>query len=76
MEFHKIVKLLDTTFDDKNLPRSVTKKWIEVYDQWEKNYKVNKEIIIKTPMLNRIYVILVMRILLWKELLLLLIGMT
>ena len=33
MEFHKIVKLLDTTFDDKNLPRSVTKKWIEVYDQ-------------------------------------------
>ena len=76
MEFHKIVKLLDTTFDDKNLPRSVTKKWIEVYDQWEKNYKVNKEIRIKTPMLNRIYVILVMRILLWKELLLLLIGMT
>ena len=67
MEFHKIVKLLDTTFDDKNLPRSVTKKWIEVYDQWEKNYKVNKEIRIKTPMLNRIYVILVMRILLWKE---------
>ena len=76
MEFHKIVKLLDTTFDDKNLPRSVTKKWIEVYDQWERNYKVNKEIRIKTPMLNRIYVILVMRILLWKELLLLLIGMT
>ena len=76
MEFHKIVKLLDTTFDDKNLPRSVTKKWIEVYDQWEKNYKVNKEIRIKTPMLNRIYVILVMRILLWKELLLLLIEMT
>ena len=76
MEFHKIVKLLDTTFDDKNLPRSVTKKWIEVYDQWEKNYKVNKEIRIKTPMLNRIYVVLVMRILLWKELLLLLIGMT
>ena len=76
MEFHKIVKLLDTTFDDKNLPRSVTKKWIEVYDQWEKNYKVSKEIRIKTPMLNRIYVILVMRILLWKELLLLLIGMT
>ena len=76
MEFHKIVKLLDTTFDDKNLPRSVTEKWIEVYDQWEKNYKVNKEIRIKTPMLNRIYVILVMRILLWKELLLLLIGMT
>ena len=33
MEFHKIVKLLDTAFDDKNLPRSVTKKWIEVYDQ-------------------------------------------
>ena len=30
----------------------VTKKWIEVYDQSEKNYSVNKEIRIKTPMLR------------------------
>ena len=43
MEFQKIVKLLDTTFDDKYLPRFVTEKWIEVYDQSEKNYSVNKE---------------------------------
>ena len=29
----KLVNFLETTFDDKDLPRSVTKKWIEVYDQ-------------------------------------------
>ena len=52
MEFQKITNLLDTTFDNKDLPRSVTKKWIEVYDQSEKNYSVNKEIGIKTPMLR------------------------
>ena len=33
MEFQKITNLLDTTFDDKDLPRFVPKKWIEVYDQ-------------------------------------------
>ena len=33
MEFKKFVNLLDTTSDDKDLPRFVTKKWIEVYDQ-------------------------------------------
>ena len=33
MEFQKIVNFLDTTSDDKDLPRFVTKKWIEVYDQ-------------------------------------------
>ena len=52
MEFPKIVNLLDTTSDDKDLPRFVTKKWIEVYDQSEKNYSINKEIRIKTPMLR------------------------
>ena len=36
MEFQKIVTFLDTTFDDKHLPRFVTKKWIEVYDQTKK----------------------------------------
>ena len=44
MEFQKIVNLLNMTFDDKDLPRLVTKKWIQVYDQSEKNYNVNKEI--------------------------------
>ena len=52
MAFQKIINLLDTTSDDKDLPRFVTKKWIKVYDQSEKNCKVNKEIRIKTPMLR------------------------
>ena len=68
MEFQKISNFLDTTFDDKDLPRFLTKKWIEVYDQSEKNYNPNKEIRIKTSMLK-----LVMCILFGKELLLLLI---
>ena len=52
MEFQKIINLLNITSDEKDLPRFVTKKWIEVYDQSEKNYSVNKEIRIKTPMLR------------------------
>ena len=52
MEFQKIIYFLDTTSDDKDLPRFVTKKWIEVYDQSEGNYNVNKEIRIKTSMLR------------------------
>ena len=52
MEFQKIVNLLDTTSDDKDLPRFITKKWIEVYDQSERDYKVNKKIRIKAPMLR------------------------
>ena len=35
MEFQKIVTLLDTTSDD-NLPRFITKKWIEVHNQSKK----------------------------------------
>ena len=42
----------DTTSDDKDLPRFVTKKWIEVYDQSGRDYRVDKEIRIKTPMLK------------------------
>ena len=52
MEFQKTVNFLDTTSDDKDLPRFVNKKWVEVYDQSEKNYNVNKEIRIKTSMLT------------------------
>ena len=52
MRFQKIVNFLDTTSDNKDLSRYVTKKWVEVYDQLEKNYNVNKEIRIKTPMLG------------------------
>ena len=64
MEFQKIVNLLDTTSDDKDLPRFVTKKWIEVHDQSERNYSVNKNITIKTPVLRSDLCNLVMRILL------------
>ena len=52
MEFQKIIHLLDVTSDDKDLPRYVTKKWVEVYNQPEKNCSVNKEIRIKTPILR------------------------
>ena len=52
MEFQKIVNFLDTTSDNKDLPTFVTKKWIEVYNQSEGNYNVNKEIMIKTSMLR------------------------
>ena len=52
MEFQKIVNLLDTTSDDKDLPRFVTKKWIEVHNQSGRDYRVNKEIRIKAPMLR------------------------
>ena len=52
MEFQKIVNWLDIASHDKNFPKFVTKKWIEVYDQSEKNYNPNKEIIIKTSMLR------------------------
>ena len=52
MEFQKIINLLDLTSDSKDLPRFITKKWIEVYDQSEKNYNTNKEIRIKTWMLR------------------------
>ena len=52
MEFQKIVNFLDTNSDDKDLPRFVTKKQIEVYDQSGGNYNVNKEIRIKTSILR------------------------
>ena len=52
MEIQKTVNLFDRTFDSKDLRRFVTKKWIEVDDQSEKNYYVNKKIRIKTTMLR------------------------
>ena len=51
MEFQKIINFIDTT-DNKDLPTFVTKKCIEVYDQSEGNYNVNKEIRIKTSILR------------------------
>ena len=52
MEFQKIVNFLDATSDNKDLPKIVTKKWVEAYDQSQGNYDVNKEIRIKTSMLR------------------------
>ena len=52
MKFEKNTNLLDTTSNDKDLPRFVIKKWREVYDQSEKYYSPNKEIRIKTSMLR------------------------
>ena len=40
------------TKSDENLPRFITKKWVEIYDQSEGNYSVNKEIRIKTSLLR------------------------
>ena len=51
-KFQKIVHLFDTSFDDKDLPRFLAKKWVEVYDQSEKHYSVNKKIRGKTSMLR------------------------
>ena len=42
MEFQKIVNLLNTNSDDKDLPRFITKKWIEVYDESKKNKKLQR----------------------------------
>ena len=50
MEYQKIINLLDTTTD--NVPKFITKKWIEVYDQFGKLYCTNKQIRFKTSMLQ------------------------
>ena len=42
MEFQKVTNFLDTTSDNIDLPKFVTKKWVEVYDQSEKNYNSKK----------------------------------
>ena len=52
MEFQKITNFLDVTSDNKDLPKCITKKWIEVYDQSKGNYNINKKIRIKTSMLR------------------------
>ena len=39
MEFQKIVNLLDATSDDKDSPRFVNKKLIEIYNNQKKMQK-------------------------------------
>ena len=71
MEFQKIVNLLDIASDNKDLPKYVTKKWIEVYDHSEKITILTKKLELKHQRLDQIYVILVMHTFLLKEMLLL-----
>ena len=52
MEYQKITNLLDTCY---NVPRFITKKWVEVHDQSgsaEGRYKTSKQIRFKTSMLR------------------------
>ena len=53
MKTKKITNMLNTTFD--NVPRFITKKWIEVHDQSgsaEDRYKPSKQIRFKISMLR------------------------
>ena len=50
MEYQNIINLLGNIPDQ--VPRFVTKKWVEIYDESGKTYNVNKEIRFKTPMLR------------------------
>ena len=53
MEYQKITSLLGTTLDE--VPRFITKKWIEVHDQSgnaDDRYKPSKQIRFKTSMLR------------------------
>ena len=52
IEFEKNVNFLDITSNNKDLPKFVTKKWIEIYDQSQENFDVIKEIRIKISMLR------------------------
>ena len=47
MEFQKILNFLNTALDDKDLPRFVTKKWIEVHDQQKKITVLTKKLELK-----------------------------
>ena len=53
MEYQKIINLLGTKHDE--VPRFITKKWIEVHDQLgnaENRYKQSKQIRFKTSLLR------------------------
>ena len=50
MEYQKITNLLGNASD--KVPRFITKKWIEVYDQSGEIYNTNKQIRFKTSMLR------------------------
>ena len=52
MEYQKIVNLLGGPTDTVKLPKLITKKYIEVFDQSSGSYNVNKDIRFKTPQLR------------------------
>ena len=64
MEFPKILNLLDTTFDDKDLPKFVTKNGSKFMINQKKITILTKKLELKHQFLHQIYVILVMHILL------------
>ena len=64
MEFQIIINLLDTTSDDKDLPRFVTKNGLKFLINQKKITMLRKKLELKHQCLDQIYVILVMRILL------------
>ena len=47
MEFQKVTNFLDTTSDDKDLTRFVTKKWIEVMINQEERTILTKKLELK-----------------------------
>ena len=58
MEFNKVNNLLDTEHDE--VPRFITKKWIEVQSQSGNTFNTSKPIRFKTSILDLIYVIILM----------------
>ena len=50
MEYQRIINLLDIT--SNSIPRFITKKWVEVYDQSNKMYSTKKQIRFETSMLR------------------------
>ena len=64
MEFQKIVNFLDTTFDDKDLPRIFTKNRLKFMVNQEEITMLTKKLESKHQCSDQIYVILVMCILL------------
>ena len=69
MEYQKITNLLGTTSD--KVPRFITKKRIDLFDQCGETHNTNKQIIFKTSMLRSDLCDLCDHILLLKEKLLL-----
>ena len=52
MEYQKIINLLGITIDFAKLPIYTTRKWIEIFDQSDGTYNVNKDIRFKAPQLR------------------------